>query len=117
HQLERQLVGIHRRSFRHSTLLPADLLAPFAMHTPLACSDYYGASAPPEIFSRRRAYPALADGFRSAGTISSGSRVHQKSIDRVGTQLCSGSIAMATPQSFTMASSPARLAGFGVDHP
>ena len=30
----------------HSSILPADLLAPFAMCTPLACSDYYGASAP-----------------------------------------------------------------------
>jgi hypothetical protein len=46
---------------------------------------------------------------------SDGSRVHVESIGQVGTQLCSGSIAMATPQTFTMASRPASQTGIGVD--
>jgi len=46
-RLRRRRVGIHQRLSQHSNLLTADLLAPFAMDTPLACSDYYGASAPP----------------------------------------------------------------------
>jgi len=46
-----------------------------------------------------------------------GSRVHEQPIDQLGTQLCPGSIATATPQSFAMASPPTRLAGFGVDPP
>jgi hypothetical protein len=37
-----------------------------------------------------------------------GSRVHCESIDQLGIQLCPGSIAMVTPQAFTMASPPAR---------
>jgi hypothetical protein len=40
-----------------------------------------------------------------------------KPIDQLGTQLCPGSIATATPQAFTVASPPARQAGYGVDHP
>jgi hypothetical protein len=87
------------------------------MCTPLACPDYYGASAPSRTFDRRRVYPASPDGSRAAGTAGDGSRVHCESIDQLGTQLCPGSIAMVTPQAFTMASPPARQAGFGVDHP
>ncbi|GAA4236817.1 hypothetical protein GCM10023075_60460 [Streptosporangium album] len=84
------------------------MLAPFAMCTPLACSNYYGASAPFRAFDRRRAYPADPDGFQTAGTMRNGSRVHCESIDQLGIQLCPGSIAMVTPQAFTMASPPAR---------
>jgi len=93
------------------------LLAPFAMCTPLACPDYYGASAPPRAFSGRCAYPATADGARTAGPARDGSRVHQESIDQGGTQLCPGSIATATPQAFTVTSPLARLASYGVSHP
>jgi hypothetical protein len=84
---------------------------------PLARSDYYGASAPSRAFDRRRIYPANPDGFQAAGTMRDGSRVHCKPIDQLGTQLCPGSIATATPQAFTVASPPARQAGYGVDHP
>src|SRR5205823_791296 len=38
-------------------------------------------------------------------------------IDEGDAQLCPGSIATATPQTFTMASPPAKLPGFGVDRP
>ncbi|HEY5986579.1 MAG TPA: hypothetical protein VIV12_09410, partial [Streptosporangiaceae bacterium] len=48
-----RIAGIHQRSSRHSILLAADLLAPFALRPVLPASaagrysrDYYGASAP-----------------------------------------------------------------------
>ena len=37
------------------------------MCTPLACPDYYGASAPSRAFGRRRAYPTVPGGSRAAG--------------------------------------------------
>jgi hypothetical protein len=86
------------------------------MCAPLARSDYYGTSAPPETFGRRRAYPTIADGYHTVGTVPGGSRVHERSIDRLGIQLCSGSIVTPTPQAFTVTSPPARLAGYEVDH-
>jgi hypothetical protein len=46
-----------------------------------------------------------------------GSSVHCKPIDQLGTQLCPGSIATATPQTFSVASPPARQAGYELDHP
>jgi len=41
----------------------------------------------------------------------------RSSIGQGGTQLYSGSIATATPQTFTVASSPLEKDGFGVDTP
>ena len=41
----------------HSSVLPADLLIPFAMHTSLTCPDYYGTSAPSPAHSRQRTCP------------------------------------------------------------
>jgi hypothetical protein len=93
------------------------LLAPFAMYGPLARSDYYGASAPSRVFNRRRVYPTGPSGARPAGTARDGSRVHCEPIDQLGIQLCPGSIATVTPQTFTMTSPPARQASYGVDHP
>jgi len=52
------------------------LLAPFAMRTPLACSDYYGASAPSRAIDGRRTYPTSLHGLQAAGTTRDGSRVH-----------------------------------------
>jgi hypothetical protein len=46
-----------------------------------------------------------------------GSRVHCEPIDQLGTQLCPGSIATVTPQAFTVASPPARQAGYEVNRP
>jgi hypothetical protein len=40
------------------------------------------------------------------GTVRNGSRAHEQPIDQLGIQLCPGSIATATPQTFTMASPP-----------
>jgi hypothetical protein len=68
-------------------------------------------------FNRRRVYPTNLSGCQEAGTMRNGSRVHEQPIDQLGTQLCPGSIAMTTPQTFTMASPPTRQAGFGVDRP
>jgi hypothetical protein len=65
----------------HSLACTAGLLAPFAMCAPLACPDYYGASAPSRAFGRRRAYPSRPDGSRAAGPTRDGSRVHLR-IDR-----------------------------------
>ncbi len=93
------------------------MLAPFAMRGPLARSDYYGASAPSRSFNRRRAYPTNPGGSRAAGAMRDGSRVHREPIDQLGIQLCPGSLATATPQTFTVASPPARQAGFGVERP
>jgi len=44
-----------------------------------------------------------------------GSHVHLRPFDELGAQLCPGSIATATPQSFTVASWPAKPTGAGVD--
>jgi hypothetical protein len=40
-----------------------------------------------------------------------------ESIDQLGIQLCLGSIATTTPQTFIATSLPTRQAGYGVDHP
>src|SRR5215475_409698 len=48
HQRRLQLIGIHRRTSRHSSFRSADLLALFAMYAPLARSDYCRASALPD---------------------------------------------------------------------
>src|SRR5260370_37505619 len=49
--------SIHQRKSRHSSLLTTSLLAPFPMHTPFACPEYYGASAPPAAINRQRTCP------------------------------------------------------------
>jgi len=41
------------------------LLARFAMYEPLARSDYYQASAPPDAFGGRRTYPTTPDGYQA----------------------------------------------------
>ena len=101
-------------SFGHSSVLPADLLVPFAMCTPLACSDYYGTSAPPNGHQSATDLPPAGPDTRGRATVS-GSHVHLEWFDKGGARLYSDSIAMATPQSFTMASPPDRSTGFGVD--
>jgi hypothetical protein len=75
--LQLRIAGIHQRISRHSSLLSADLLAPFPMCTPLACPEYYGASAPPAAFSRQRACPPPAPDARAGGQPAGGSHVHR----------------------------------------
>jgi len=71
-----RIVGIHRRAPGIPASSTANLLAPFAMCPPLACSDYYRASAPSRAFGRRRAYPDHPAGHWRAGATRNGSRVH-----------------------------------------
>jgi hypothetical protein len=56
-------------------------------------------------------------GYPATRATADGSHVHDVPIDEGDAQLCPGSIATATPQTFTMASPPAKLPGFGVDRP
>lgn len=44
-----------------------------------------------------------------------GSHVHQQPIGQGGAQLYPGSLATPTPQTFSMASPPTSLSGYGVD--
>jgi hypothetical protein len=68
-------------------------------------SEYYGDSAPSGAFSRRCAYPRYpARMGRCEEPSPDGSRVHCGSLDRGGARLCPCGLAMATPQTFTMAS-------------
>jgi hypothetical protein len=60
--------------------------------------------------------PTVLDG-QSAGDCRMVPTFTKQSIGQGGAQLYSGSIATATPQTFTPASSPPELNGFGVDIP
>src|SRR4051812_16301127 len=71
----------------HSSILSADLLAPFAMYTPLACSDYYGASAPPPRPSVDNGPARHRTGCPAGRATGDGSHVHQESIDEPGARL------------------------------
>ena len=104
-QRKLRFVGVHRRPSRHSSLLPADLLVPFAMCTPLACSDYYGTSAPSTTLSRQRTCPPT-DRMPDGRAAADGSHVHHESIDEVGARLNPDNIATPTPQFFDVASPP-----------
>jgi hypothetical protein len=92
--------GIHRR------LLPcrpatAASLCPFAMCTPLACSDDDGHSATtchPQPTTRLPAAP------RREGRLRVASHVHHHPVDEVGAQRYPGSLARGTPQPFPLAS-------------
>jgi hypothetical protein len=96
----RSVAGIHRR------LLPcrpasAASLCPFAMCTPLACSDYYGHSATTRRQQRTTRLPATR---RRGGRRRVASHVHHHPVDEVGVQLYPGSLARGTPQPFPLAS-------------
>src|SRR5699024_12358490 len=49
--------GIHRRLFWHCSILLAIVLPPLSVWPALPTLEYYGDSAPPGTFSRRRACP------------------------------------------------------------
>ena len=102
-----------------------DLLAPFALRpvlpAPVAgrhARDYYEASAPPDR-------PWIGNGPDPAPAGCPGHEVDLRmvptftlrSIGQGGARLYPGSIATATPQTFTMASPPPELNGFGVERP
>ena len=85
--------SIHQRKSRHSSLLTTGLLAPFPMHTPFACPEYYGASVPPAAINRQRTCPPPGPAARTGRATTGGSHVHCVPIGQLGTQLYSGSLA------------------------
>ena len=74
------------------------------MWTAFPSPDYYGGSAPSLAPQVTAPLPADVLETRRGGQTRQGSHVHCVSISRVGAQLCSGSIATSTPQTFLVAS-------------
>ncbi len=74
------------------------------MWTAFPSPDYYGGSAPCLTPQVTAPLPADVLEARRGGRTRQGSHVHCVSISRVGAQLCSGSIATSTPQTFLVAS-------------
>jgi hypothetical protein len=68
-------------SSRHSSISTTDLLAPFAMYVPLARSDYYEASAPPDGPQSATDLPRRRTGCPAGRATAGGSHVH-RIIDR-----------------------------------
>ena len=81
------------------------------MRSAFPTSDYYGPSAPPLRHRPATNLPADQLAAGREGNRRDGSHVHLHPFDGVGAQLCSCTIATATPQTFTMASLPATLTG------
>src|SRR6266511_846341 len=92
--------GIHRRLLpcRHAA---AASLCPFALCTPLACSDYYGHSATTRHHQPTTRLPAAP---RREGRRRVASHVRHHPVDEVAAQLSSGSLARGTTQPFPLAS-------------
>ena len=84
------------------------------MCAPLACSDYYGTSAPSHGHQSATDLPTRRTGCPAGRATGDGSHVHQESIDEGGARLDPDSIATPTPQFFDVASPPDRQTGFGV---
>jgi len=100
------------------------LLAPFALWPVLPAAvagrharDYYEASAPPHGQQSATDLPLAELAVRRVGRPRAVPTFTMRSIGQGGAQLYSGSIATATPQTFTVASPPPELDGFGVKTP
>jgi hypothetical protein len=91
------------------------LLASFAMHAPFARPDYYEASAPPDGHQPATSLPAAGLAGRREGRPQAVPTFTAESIKELGARLYPGSLAMLTPQAFSMASPPDLKTGFGVD--
>jgi hypothetical protein len=85
------------------------------MRTPLACSDYYGASAPSHGPRSTTDPPATGPAARREGRPGMVPTFTTESIDEGGARLDPDSIATPTPQFFDVASPPDPQTGFGVD--
>ena len=85
------------------------------MHTPLACSDYYEASAPPHGHRSTTDLPTTGPAARRGGRPETVPTFTKKSIDEGGVRLDPDSIATPTPQAFGVASPPDQQTGYGVD--
>ena len=91
------------------------MLASFAVYAPFARSDYYEASAPPGGRQPATDLPAAGLAARREGRPQVVPTFATESIKELGARLYPGSLAMPTPQSFSMASPPSLAHGFGVD--
>jgi hypothetical protein len=87
------------------------------MHAPFARSDYYEASAPPGGRQPATGLPAAGLAARREGRPRAVPTFTTESIKELGARLYPGSLAMPTPQAFSMASPPDLKTGFGVDPP
>lgn len=79
--------------------------------------DYYGASAPPEGHRSAPDLPRPPDWLPGPGRETSQvvPTFTMRSIGQAGARLYPDSIATTTPQTFTVASPPMELNGFGVE--
>ncbi|QRX89485.1 hypothetical protein [Streptomyces noursei] len=94
------------------------MLVSFAMYAPLARSDYYETSAPPDGHQSATDLPAAAPDARRKGRPQAVPTFTTESIEEGGARLYPDSLAMPTPQTFGMASPPDLKTGFGVErHP
>jgi hypothetical protein len=85
------------------------------MYAPFARPDYYETSAPPDGHQPATDLPAAGPAARRVGRPQVVPTFTTESIKELGARLYPGSLAMATPQAFTMASPPDLKTGFGVD--
>jgi hypothetical protein len=118
-----RIARVHRRHPSwHSSIRPARLAGPLSpcvrlsrtrrrVVTPANYREAFARTGHPSA-----ATPAQSPSWTDPGTRRTpvGSHVHQQSISQGGAQLYPGSIATATPQAFTVASSPPEPNGFGV---
>ena len=85
------------------------------MHTPLACSDYYGTSAPSPSPQLATNLPTSDLAGRKTGQPEMVPTFTKESIDQVGDPALSRQHRHAYAADFTVASPPAQSTGFGVD--
>ena len=85
------------------------------MLTPLAWSDYYGASAPLPGHQSATDLSLLRLGAGREGGPGAVPTFTEIRSARLGVQLYSDSITTPTPQAFSMVSPPACIYGFGVE--
>lgn len=88
------------------------------MYAPLARSDYYETSAPPDGHQSATDLPAAGPAARREGRPRAVPTFTTESIEEGGVRLYPDSLARLTPQTFGLASSPDLKTGFGVErHP
>ena len=85
------------------------------MCAPLARPDYYETSAPPDGHQPATSLPATGLAAQQEGRPQVVPTFTTESIKEGGARLYPGSLAMPTPQTFSMASPPDLKTGFGVD--
>src|SRR6202042_2303139 len=87
------------------------------MCAPFARPDYYEPPAPPGGHQSATALPAAGLAARREGRPQAGPTFTTEPIKELGARLYPGSLAMPTPQAFSMASPPDLKTGFGVARP